>query len=189
VLLCGIGHIASSVFLGFIGIALGLSVKQLQIIESFRGNAAAWALIAFGLIYLAWGIRKAVRNKRHHHVHVHSGGKIHFHEHAHTDEHLHVHSGKESSLTPWVLFTIFFFGPCEPLIPILMYPAARQSLSQVITVTLIFGLITIATMLGLVFVILSGFVLFTPPRLERYNHAFAGATILLCGLAIQFMGL
>jgi hypothetical protein len=26
-------------------------------------------------------------------------------------------------------------------------------------------------------------------RLERYSHALAGATILLCGIAIQFLGL
>ncbi len=189
VMLCGLGHIASSVFLGFIGIAAGISVKQLQIIDSFRGNVAAWALIAFGLVYSAWGIRKVFRGKQHNHAHIHTSGKIHFHEHAHTDEHLHVHAGENRSLTPWVLFTIFFFGPCEPLIPILMYPAARQNLSQVIAVTSIFGIVTIATMLGFVFAINSGFDLFPSSRLEKYNHALAGATILLCGIAIQFMGL
>src|SRR5512138_207336 len=52
VILCGFGHIGSSVLLGFIGITLGISIKELRLIESFRGNVAAWALIAFGLVYL-----------------------------------------------------------------------------------------------------------------------------------------
>ncbi|HOD34406.1 MAG TPA: hypothetical protein PLR20_01590 [Syntrophales bacterium] len=29
--------------------------------------------------------------------------------------------------TPWVLFTIFVLGPSEPLIPVLMFPAARNA--------------------------------------------------------------
>ena len=48
--LCGTGHVASSVGLGLIGIALGITVTRLAAIESFRGNLAAWALIAFGLV-------------------------------------------------------------------------------------------------------------------------------------------
>ncbi|MDD5414222.1 MAG: hypothetical protein PHH96_05315 [Smithellaceae bacterium] len=40
--LCGIGHVTSSVLLGGIGIALGLAVTKLAAVESFRGNLAAW---------------------------------------------------------------------------------------------------------------------------------------------------
>jgi nickel/cobalt exporter len=40
-LLCGLGHIASSVVLGLIGVSLGLAVKGLVDLESFRGNLAA----------------------------------------------------------------------------------------------------------------------------------------------------
>ncbi len=59
--LCGLGHIASSVIIGLAGIALGVAVGRLEAIESFRGNLAAWALIAFGLLYAAWGLRRAYR--------------------------------------------------------------------------------------------------------------------------------
>ena len=48
--LCGIGHIASSVVLGLIGVAFGLAVNNLVKIESVRGNIAAWLFIAFGLV-------------------------------------------------------------------------------------------------------------------------------------------
>ena len=48
-ILCGFGHVLSSIVIGMIGIALGIAVSRLEIVEGFRGNLAAWALIAFGL--------------------------------------------------------------------------------------------------------------------------------------------
>ena len=70
--LCGTGHVLSSVVIGLLGILLGFSLSQLEIIESFRGNLAAWALIAFGFVYMFWGIRRAYRKKTHDHKHIHS---------------------------------------------------------------------------------------------------------------------
>jgi len=75
--LCGMGHVASSVLLGFIGIALGMAVTKLVVVESFRGNLAAWALIAFGLVYFVWGMRRAWKNKPHQHSHFHTEGHTH----------------------------------------------------------------------------------------------------------------
>jgi hypothetical protein len=40
--LCGIGHVLSSVVLGIIGIVLGISLNKLEALESFRGGFAAW---------------------------------------------------------------------------------------------------------------------------------------------------
>jgi nickel/cobalt transporter (NicO) family protein len=188
--LCGIGHIGSSVVLGIIGVALGIAVTKLEIVESFRGNLAAWALIAFGLVYFVYGVRKSIRNRPHHHAHAHIEGDVHGHEHVHTETHVHVHTSKGSvNLTPWILFTIFLFGPCEPLIPILMYPAAKNSLSGLVLVTAVFGGVTILTMMGIVLISTFGIRFAPVARLERYSHALAGATILLCGIAMQFFGL
>src|SRR3954467_7769160 len=60
-LACGIGHVGSSIVIGLIGYALGASLKHLNIIEEFRGQVAAWILIVFGLVYAAWGLRRARR--------------------------------------------------------------------------------------------------------------------------------
>ena len=38
-----------------------------------------------------------------------------------------------------ILFTIFVFGPCEPLIPILMYPAAKSSVAGMLLVAGVFS--------------------------------------------------
>jgi sulfite exporter TauE/SafE len=92
-------------------------------------------------------------------------------------------------MTPWILFTIFVFGPCEPLIPLVMYPAAQHSTIGVILVTAVFGIITIGTMLTIVMVSLWGINLLPIGKLERFTHALAGATICISGLAIVFLGL
>jgi sulfite exporter TauE/SafE len=187
---CGIGHVLSSVLLGIIGIALGIAVSKLEAIESFRGSIAAWVLIAFGLVYFIWGMRRALRSKPHEHLHKHEDGFSHMHTHNHTEVHMHVHRKKGTrNITPWVLFTIFVFGPCEPLIPLLMYPAAKNSLLGVVLVTGLFSATTILTMLGIVLISTFGFNLIPMNRLERYTHAIAGATICLCGVSIQFLGL
>lgn len=188
--LCGIGHIGSSVVLGLAGVALGLAVNKLEVVESVRGNIAAWLLIAFGLVYFVWGMRRAYQKKSHAHHHIHLPGVEHEHIHSHCDEHLHVHDQQEqANITPWVLFAIFVFGPCEPLIPLVMYPAAKHSLSGLVIVTLAFGAVTIGTMLTIVLLSYAGVNFVPMTRLQRFTHAIAGATILLCGLAIQFLGL
>lgn len=189
-LLCGLGHIMSSVVIGFIGIILGIEVMKLEALESFRGNIAGWLLIIFGFNYFVWGLHKALKNKPHRHSHVHIDYETHSHDHSHSHDHTHVHDEETKvSITPWVLFTIFVFGPCEPLIPILMYPAAKNSPAGVFWVTAIFGTVTILTMLGIVMVSALGVKFLPMGKLERYTHAMAGGTILLCGVTVQFLGL
>jgi nickel/cobalt transporter (NicO) family protein len=188
--LCGVGHVLSSVLLGMIGIVFGVAVSKLKALEGFRGNIAAWALIVFGLIYFVWGVRQAKRNKPHQHFHSHKNEVSHIHDHTHHDEHVHAHIEKNNkNMTPWILFTIFIFGPCEPLIPLLMYPSVNGGLGSVILVTTTFSVVTIMTMIGIVLLSTFGISFISISRLERYSHALAGATILLCGLSIQFLGL
>ena len=188
--LCGLGHVASSVILGFIGIAAGIAVMRLEAFEAIRGNLAGWALMGFGLAYFIWGVRQAIKNKPHRHVHLHEDSSSHAHTHSHTHGHAHVHAEKgKKNITPWILFTIFVLGPCEPLIPILMYPAAKASISGLIGVTVVFSTVTIVTMLSVVMISSLGVKLIPLNRIERYTHAIAGATICLCGIAINFLGL
>jgi len=210
--LAGLGHILSSVVLGFVGIALGIAVARLEGVESTRGEIAAWLLIGFGLAYFLWGVRRAWKGKPHTHPHLHDHAdaqvnpngpdqgahdpsREHVHKHAHTHtheiaEHAHPHGeGKKANITPWVLFTIFVFGPCEPLIPLIMYPAARHSTAGVALVAAAFGLVTIATMLVIITAASWGARFVRLGKLERYSHALAGLMIFVSGLAVQFLGL
>ncbi len=201
-LMCGIGHVLSSVVLGMVGIALGIGLFKLEAIEVFRGDLAGWLMLAFGLVYFLWGVRRAIRNKPHTHWHIHADGQVHEHEHVHHGHHMHVHRGSaraeargsgsppgkrsnEQSVTPWIIFTIFLFGPCEPLIPILMYPAASGRLWEVALVAIIFGGVTLATMTAVVVVgrAATGSIRFG--RFERYSHALAGLALLVCGATVK----
>ena len=188
--LCGVGHVLSSVVLGFVGIAAGVALEKLEWIEGFRGSVAAWLLIGFGIVYAMWGLKRAWSGKTHTHAHLHSDGDPHHHEHSHTGEHTHVHTEPtRKSITPWVLFVIFIFGPCEILIPMLMYPAAQHNYGAVALIAALFGLATIATMLTLVTLATLGIRRIRLGFAERYAHVVAGLMIAVSGLAIQVLGL
>lgn len=188
-LLCGVGHVLGSVLLGGIGILLGAELAKLVAIEGVRGNLAGYALLAFGLVYMVWGIRKAVRSRAHSHVHRH-GDLVHAHKHDHLGDHLHVHDEPaKTSITPWALFIVFVLGPCEALIPLFMYPAAQSSMGLVFAVALVFGTVTLLTMLLGVAVTFLGLERLRLQAPGHYAHAVAGASIVLCGSAISFLGL
>ncbi len=183
--LCGLGHVASSVVLGAIGIAAGLSLDWLELTESSRGDIAAWLLTTFGLLYCIWGLRRAWLNKPHTHKHAHLNSSPHEHEHTHSDKHAHPHDHGKKNLTPWILFTIFVFGPCEPLIPLLMFPAAAESFWGIAIVTMTFAVVTIGVMMTVVMAATFGLGMVRFKRVERFSHALAGGLILMCGLAIH----
>ena len=195
---CGVGHVLGSVVLGGLGILLGLALGGLEWFEGFRGDIAGWLLLGFGVAYLVWGLRQAYRNRPHTHWHGHADGTLHEHTHTHKKEHAHLHEASEEAssaaakklangrrVTPWVLFIIFIFGPCEALIPVLMYPAAEGSWWGVALVVAIFGLTTVATMLVTVTIGYLGISRLPLGRLERFSHALAGLALVACGLAIQ----
>ncbi len=254
-MLCGLGHVGSSVIIGAIGIAAGIGLSRVEGVEGSRGNYAAWAFLIFGYIYMVWGLKKAGLPLRkivilgsitgiivymlyfiqvnrlnfavfftsfipagglllfavlsglaglvifyifvlsgkylpHIHIHTHPDGVIHKHEHTHSNDHDHIHKNNNSvSLTPWILFLIFVLGPCEPLIPFLMYPAAKHNTLGIVLVSLVFSIVTILTMLVIVLFFSLGIRSLSFGKLEKYTNAIAGATILLSGSVIIFLGL
>ena len=188
--LCGVGHVLGSILLGLIGVFFGITLESLEVIESFRGTIAAYLLIIFGLFYTIYGFRKAYKNRSHQHIHFHVDGTVHTHKHIHKKSHAHIHTEtKKKSITPWVLFIIFVFGPCEVLIPILMYPAAQNNYGLLISATAVFAVVTIATMVLMVAMALVGFRFVQFKRIEKYSHALAGFVILVSGIAVQFLGI
>ena len=184
---CGLGHLLSSIIIGFVGIGLGYGISQIESLESARGDLAGWAFFFFGLVYMIWGIIKAVKNKPHSHLfHSHGGGEMHAHKH---DDHEHGHSKSAQMLTPWVLFIIFVLGPCEILVPLVMIPAASHNTEGIIAVALMFSTVTILTMFASVTIGYYGLKALPTAQIDRYMHAIAGATICLSAAAILFLGL
>jgi sulfite exporter TauE/SafE len=188
--MCGGGHVISSMVLAALVIGLGLTVVNLNVIESIRSNLAGWLLISFGLVYMIWGIKRIYKKKEHIHTHLHNDGEVHYHKHIHTGHHSHIHEDSDKkTITPWILFLVFILGPCEPLIPLLMYPALNNDLIGTVLVAVVFTLVTLATMVGIIIFSYFGLNNLPVKKLERYTPAIAGFTIFMCGFAIQFLGL
>lgn len=159
---CGLGHVASSLLLGGLGLALGLAFHRFTALEGFRGDLAAWAMVAFGCVYGAYGVYRAIRHAEHH-------------DHR-----------RMSTLTLGSLFIVFLLGPCEALIPLFAVPASQGRWGIALVSGLVFTIGTLATMLGMVL----GLSLGTrrlgvrSGMLHRWSHAIAGSVIMTCGLGI-----
>lgn len=180
---CGLGHVAGSVGIGIVGLAIGVAVMRLETLESFRGDVAAWLLIGFGLAYLTWGVMRGVRSVPHQHVHVHGHDGGHSHVHAAADDGASV--AAVSVWAPWLAFLVFVFGPCEPLIPLLMYPAAKANAGAVAAVVAAFTVATVGTMSLAVLAMRYGLSLVHVPPVGRFSHALAGLAILMCGVLVK----
>ena len=187
-MLFGVGHIMGSILIGLVGVYAGVQLGTLEWLESTRGSFAAWILIAFGLVYMVWGMRKAYKYRPHSHGHLH-GSMWHTHQHNHHDKHANVHKKADGVVAPWTLFVVFVLGPCEALIPVLMYPAAKQSMAIVFLVTSIFSIVTVLTMLMAVVFSVWGLKDIKLPKLERFSHALVGGTMFVCGCSITLLGL
>ncbi len=193
---CGFGHVVGSIVIAAILIGVGAAAESWAGtgwagFHELRGDVAAWALMGVGAAYALWGVRRALRGRLHSHSHLHADGSEHSHEHDHTHagEHVHVHGGRLARLTPWLLFTIFVFGPCESLIPLSLASWALGGLGAAALIAGAFTLSTVLTILAAVFLLQMGVNLLPLNVLERWTHALAGASLVACGAAIRFLGL
>lgn len=165
--LAGIGHVASSLVIGMVGLWAGWTLHHIKGVEAWRGSAVIWLLIGFGLAYALWGLKHA----QHHHPHVT------------IQEAVKVYATRRV----WMLFAILIFGPCEPLIP-LMFLAYGKGMAAVGVVSLVFSVVTIAMVVGQSCLTYAGVRLLHAPWMERYAHALAGLVIVLTALFVWIAG-
>jgi len=183
-IICGLGHILSSVVLGIIGVFLGWQINKITFFQDFRGNIASWALLLFGAIYLVYGLWAAYKNKAHKHFDV-MGEDVFVYSHKHGEV---VMPTNRVKVTPLVLFAIFVMGPSEPLIPLLFYSGLNRSVAEISTIIGVFTLSTVLTMLAMVLLGVYGYSFFKAEKFERYTPAISGAVVLVCGFGMVFLG-
>ncbi len=167
--LCGAGHVASSVVIGAVGVALGIATDALLWLESARGELAAALLIGFGLTYAAWAAWRGLRGG--------SGVRL-----------AHAPSGADR-VTPWALFIVFVLGPCEPLIPLMVVPGMARDWLAVAAVVAVFGLLTVGAMLLAVVAAWRGVEALGAGRIGRHADVAAGLVVAASGAAVLFLGL
>jgi sulfite exporter TauE/SafE len=183
---CGLAHVAASIALGLLAVALGWSAARVLGVDEFRGDVTAWLLIGLGLAYLLYGLKRASRARMHSHEHVHGDGTRHAHSHDHAAAHLHPHVHTGVGVTAvWSLFVIFLFGPCEPLIPLVLAPAGQGDWLGLAIVCAAFTVATLGSMLVAVLLLVRGARTLLTEGVVRYGHAAAGVMIACCGVAIM----
>ena len=183
---CGMGHVLSSVLLGLGGAAIGWSLSKVTWLENVRGGIAGWVMFSFGIGYTLWGIYRLYKNKPHKHFDLENDGSLYVFEHHHNRA--AVAPQERHKVTPWVMFIIFVLGPCEPMIPLLYYPAAQNSFTGMLLLVIVYTIVTLITMLSLVLLGYFGIAFATTQKIERYVHVLGGTTILICGAGMLWMG-
>jgi hypothetical protein len=167
-LLCGFGHVTVSVLMGLLGLWLGLSV--LVVFGRRLESLAGLLLVAFGLVYGSWGLRRAL------------GHRVHGHAHAHYD---HVHD--PSRITAGALFLLFSADPCVAVIPLIL-AAAPLGPAKVVVLVAVYEVATLGAMLALVLPARAGVRVIRAGWLDHYGDAAAGALIAAVGLLVISLG-
>lgn len=184
-LICGIGHILSSVLLALGGAAVGWSLSKISWLENIRGGIAGWVMLCFGLLYLIVGFYRLYKNKPHRHFDLENDGSIYVYEHDHSAV---VLPKDRFKVTPWVMFLIFVLGPCEPMIPLLYFPAAQNSWEGMALLIIIYTACTLACMLLMVLLGFYGIAFINTQKLEKYISVLGGITLFICGAGMLWMG-
>ncbi|MCD8540800.1 MAG: hypothetical protein LRY55_14285 [Leadbetterella sp.] len=154
-------HILSTLLIGWI---LGLTGHELaHNIEHITHIVAPVILIVMGLVYI-------YRHYRHKHFHLH-GGPIK----ATTQRNIIIS-----------LSVAMFMSPCME-IEALFLMAGIQSVGLLLTISLVYAIVTLAGMLLLVRVAYKGLLKFDSHRLEHNAGIITGLTLILTGLASIFI--
>jgi nickel/cobalt exporter len=165
---CGFGHVTVSALFGLAGLFFG--VRVLTSLGERLGAAAPILLVAFGVLYGLWGLRRAL------------APRIHGHPHAHYD---HVHDPSHASA--WTLFLLFSADPCIAVVP-LIAAAAPLGIGRAVAIVLVYEAATLATMVAFVLPARAGARVLRAPWLDRYGDAAAGGVIAAVGLLVAGLG-
>ena len=161
-LLCGFGHVTVSAALGLLALWFGL--ETLKLVGERLEAVAGILLIAFGLAYGIWGLRKAMSDRLHHHSDV-----------------------DPEKTSVWALFLLFSADPCVAVLP-LLFAAAPLGAARAAVVVVTYELATLAAMLCLVLLARAGVERLHAHWLDHWGDASAGGLIAAVGVAVAVLG-
>ena len=170
--LCGFGHVTVSAALGVVSLFAGLAI--IRAFGSHLASQANFLLMAFGTIYMVWGMWRSFRRDPHAVIHPHA--------------HAHGHSNHDHGLTEWSLFVLFSADPCVAVVPMII-AAAAAGWGAVLTVIVAYEVATIATMVVLVTFAHAGARALRATWIDRYGDIAAGALIISVGAAMAVLGI
>jgi nickel/cobalt exporter len=161
-LLAGAAHVAVSVVLGAIIIAVGVSLRS--VVESGTDLIVGGVLILTGLVFLI----------------LEATGHTHHHEHDEDDEHDH-------RPLPRGLGLLIPFGaaasPDLTILPVFL-AAATLGTGAAIGSLIVFTIVTVVTFVALTTLAAAGSYQFTSPKLDRYANAITAIVLVAIGILI-----
>lgn len=171
--IAGFSHTLSTIIIGIIVGFLGYKLSDSY--SFIVGVIAPSLLILLGIIYLVLSIRE---NKHHHHHHSH---KIHIDD---------VNpEGTRKKTTAAIILTLvisMFFSPCLE-IEAYFFVASKLGWEGIISVSIIYTVITIAGMLLLVWLGMKGVRKIKSHFLEHHEKTITGALLIILGIAGYFI--
>jgi nickel/cobalt exporter len=173
-ILCGLGHVTVSAILGVVALITGL--RAVHAIGVRLEEHATLLLMAFGTIYMVWGLWRSFR--------CDPFAVMHHHHH----HHAHGHNDHDHGLTEWSLFLLFSADPCVAVIPMIV-AASAGGWGAVGAVVIVYEVATIAAMIVLVGIAMAGVRTMRFPFLDRFGDAVAGGLILTTGGVLAALGL
>lgn len=128
-----------------------------------------------------------VNAHQHDHAHDHDHSSEHVHEHP-ADHHEHHRAGTATKKTGWGLVAIIGLTPCVALIP-LVFAAATNGTPVVITIILIYAVLSLIPMAGLTWLGSKGLSWVKMDVFDKYGDILTGVLIGCVGLVTMALGI
>jgi ABC-type nickel/cobalt efflux system permease component RcnA len=187
--LAGVTHVLVSVLLGAVIVVVGLQLRST--VEHAQNAIVGSLLIATGLAFLVLELTG------HGHGHSHDDGAGHAHDHDHDDqhahghEHTHDHPDRESATSRSsghsLLAVIVPFGaaasPDLTILPVFLAATAAGAGAAIGSVV-VFGAVTIATIVGLTLFAAAGGYQVRGQWLDRWGNVFTALVLIVIGALV-----
>jgi len=172
--LAGVAHVLTSLVLGAVIIAIGLQFRSL--IESAQDTIAGIVLIATGVALAAVELARHRLGRGHGHSHGHAHEHTHHH---HTDSRLSRFAGSATVMAPFGAAA----SPDLTILPVFL-AAATVGVATAVGSLVIFGAVTIGTIVGLCLAATRWGYEVRGQWLERWGNALTALVLVLIGALV-----
>jgi nickel/cobalt exporter len=179
--LAGIAHVLVSIILGAVIIAVGLQLRST--VEHAQDAIVGSLLVATGVLFL--GLELTGHGHGHHHDGDHDdhGHSEHDHAQGHDDNHEHDHDGQRHSLLSIMVPFGAAASPDLTILPVFL-AATTAGAGAAIGSVVVFGAVTIATIVGLTLFATAGGYQIRGEWLERWGNVLTAVVLLAIGVLV-----
>jgi nickel/cobalt transporter (NicO) family protein len=172
--LAGVAHVAVSLLLGAVIIAIGLQLRST--VQSAQDTIVGGLLLATGIAFAALELA----GRGHGRSHEHARSDEHGHNHDHDD---HVNSPRRRGLAGFMVSFGAAASPDLTILPVFL-AATTAGTATAIGSLLAFAAVTIATIVGLTLLATLGGYQLRGRWLDRWGNAVTAATLIVIGALV-----